>query len=451
VNREKAGRVCAVICNWNKKEYVLACVDSVLRSGYPALDIVVVDNASVDGSAGALEERFPGIGIIRNSENLGGTGGFNTGLRHVLNRGGYDYVWLLDNDVIAAPDALEKLVETITSSPSSPDFGIVGSVILKMDDPGVVHELGGFVDRETFILPLNYHDARVEDLPPRHVEVDYVPACSILVDVNKMREVGIMDEGFFLYYDEVEWCSRFQKKGYKIISTPGSRVWHKGGAGDRINNLPIYFQWRNKFTFFLRLLEEEAERRRFIRTFFDELATAMYTSRFTGKTNAYKTFVWAAADILKGRRGKPDAGRAFPRDAEPFGKFYPGFRRRFPGRVEKMVVLEDRLRYTAALETVVKAFQPLEVRRVSAADEWIGDPVSPGLAVVACDHIFAAPNALETGMEAFLAANDERVCYVDSHSNFFAGFSAMKAERAAYTGYIREMRDVYLPLYMDFL
>jgi GT2 family glycosyltransferase len=448
VKRGKSGGVCAVVCNWNKKDYVLKCVESVRRSGYPSLDIVVVDNASTDGSAAALKARFPGITVIENSENLGGTGGFNTGLRWVLERDTYDYVWLLDNDVTAAPDALEKLVETMTSSP---DFGIVGSVILKMDEPGVVHELGGFVDRETFTLPLNDHDARMEDLPSRHAEVDYVPACSILVDVDKMREIGIMDEGFFLYYDEVEWCSRFQKKRYKIIAAPGSKIWHKGGAGNRGNNLPIYFQWRNKFTFFLRLLEEEAERQRFVHTFFDELVTAMYTSRFTGKVNAYKTFVRAAADILKGQRGKPDGKRVFSRDTEPYGKFYPDFRRRFPGPLEKMIVLEDRLRYRAPLETFVKSFQPSEVIRVSSADEWTGGPVSRGLTVVACDHIFTAPNAIEAEMTAFLAANDGRVCYLDSHSNFFPGYSAMKAERAAYAAYIREMREIYLPLYLDFI
>lgn len=438
-------KVCAVVCNWNKKDYVLKCVESVLQSGYPSLDIVVVDNASTDGSAPALKTRFPDLTVIKNSENLGGTGGFNTGLRYVLNKGGYDYVWLLDNDVVVAPDALEKLVETMTLSPG---FGIVGSVILKMDQPETVHELGGFVDRETFTLPLNYFNANVRDLPREHVEVDYVPACSILVDVHRMKEIGIMDEGFFLYYDEVEWCSRFQKKGYKIISTPHSKIWHKGGAGHRSNNLPIYFQWRNKFTFFLRLLEEESERLRFVHTYFDEWVTAMYTSRFMGKINAYKTFVWAAADILKGLRGKPDSNRVLLRDEEPFGDFYPPFRQSFPDKVDRIVILEDRLKYTAPLEAFVNSFQPREVQRVTAESE---SAFSADLVVVACNHIFTQPNPLESQFEMALVINDNITCFLDCHSNFLSGYFNVRAERWTFEKYLEEIREIYRPLFEDFL
>lgn len=409
------------------------------------MDIVVVDNASTDDSVPALKQRFGDgkIHIIENNRNLGGTGGFNTGLRYVLEQDNYDYVWLLDNDVTVAPDALQKLLDTMTASPKN---GIVGSVILYMDEPETVHELGGFVDKKKFILPLNYHRVKVSQLPQHHEEVDYVPACSILVDVEKIKEVGIMDEGFFLYFDEVEWCSRFQAKGYKILSTPASRIWHKGGAGNRSNNLPIYFQWRNKFTFFLRTLKEKDQRQAFIDTYFEELFTAMYSSRLMEKVNAYQTFVWILTDILRGIRGKPRNNRMLPRDQTPFGILYDDYFKSSP-TIRNMIVLDTEMRFPAPLETFIKKHLPTDgkLTRLTGDSPQSPSANSGDMVVVACNHVLLEPNPLEDFLK------DDNAVFLDSHSNFIPGFKRIKRERQAFKEAYNTALRFYKPVLEDFI
>lgn len=446
--KEHGARVCAVICNWNKKDYVVNCVASVKQSTHKKLDIVVVDNASTDGSVKALKRRYGAIviHIIENSQNLGGTGGFNTGLRYALEVNNYDYVWLLDNDVTVAPDALQKLLDTMIAVPEA---GIVGSVILYMDEPETVHELGGFVDKERFVLPLNYHRVNVSQLPEKHEEVDYVPACSILVDVEKMMKVGIMDEGFFLYYDEVEWCSRFQSKGYKILSTPASHIWHKGGAGNRSNNLPIYFQWRNKFYFFMRTLKGENLRHAFIDTYFQELFTAMYTSRLMGKFNAYQTFVWILTDILRGIRGKPPDNRMLPRDDTTFGTFYDndGFAPFLQSGIRNMIVLDTRMMFPAPLETFIKKHLPEDgtLTRITGRTSSLPSIGKNDLVVVACNHVLMEPNPLEG-----LLLSDQAV-FLDSYSNFIPGRGRVNDERKKFKEAFEAAVRYYKPVLEDLL
>ena len=110
--RQPYPRVGVVIVTWNRKDYVLRLLDSIRRNAYPNWSVLVVDNASSDGSDAAIRREHPWVRCLRNPVNLGGSGGFNTGLRHYLDEG-YDYVWLLDNDVEVEPGALEVLIETL--------------------------------------------------------------------------------------------------------------------------------------------------------------------------------------------------------------------------------------------------------------------------------------------------------------------------------------------------
>ena len=112
-------RVGAVICNFNKKEDVLNCIQSVLESKYTDYDLYVVDNASSDGSAEAIREKYGSqVKVLVNAENLGGSGGFNTGLRKALEKG-YEYLYCLDNDVLVDENAMGELVEFLDTHPDS--------------------------------------------------------------------------------------------------------------------------------------------------------------------------------------------------------------------------------------------------------------------------------------------------------------------------------------------
>lgn len=129
-----------IILNWNGRSDTIECVESCLLSTYPSFRIVVVDNGSSDGSEAALLEKFPYLDIVQTGCNLGYAGGNNRGIRHALANGA-DYVWLLNNDTVVAPDALAELVAMAEATPHS---GMIGSKILFYDRPDTIWFAGGF-------------------------------------------------------------------------------------------------------------------------------------------------------------------------------------------------------------------------------------------------------------------------------------------------------------------
>ena len=132
-----------VICNFNKKEYVLECVQSILESKVHNFDIYVVDNASTDGSVEALEMTYGDqITILANEENLGGSGGFNTGLRVVRDKG-YEYFMCLDDDALVDENAIFELFEYMEANP---DVGMAGCRVYHRQMPDYIQQCGLYID-----------------------------------------------------------------------------------------------------------------------------------------------------------------------------------------------------------------------------------------------------------------------------------------------------------------
>ena len=134
-----------VICNYNKRDFVLECVQSVLESREQNFDIFVVDNASTDGSVEALNNTYKEeITILANSENLGGSGGFNTGLRVVRDRG-YEYFMCLDDDALVDENAISVLYEYMESHPK---VGMAGCRVYHRQLPEYIQQSGLMIDFE---------------------------------------------------------------------------------------------------------------------------------------------------------------------------------------------------------------------------------------------------------------------------------------------------------------
>ena len=213
-------KVAIIILTWNKKEYVLTLLNCIKNLDYKNYDIIVVDNASTDGTVEALKKSFPDIHLIVNTENLGGTGGFNTGMKYALGKGVYKYLWLLDNDVEVDANALTKLVDVLESSP---EIAIAGSAMYDLTNEDKLLELGYFIDLERGRFNNNMPD---EPTKTKFMIVDSVSSCSLCVSTDAIADVGIWDENYFIYCDDVDWNIRFGQKGYKTASVPGSKIWH---------------------------------------------------------------------------------------------------------------------------------------------------------------------------------------------------------------------------------
>ncbi|KHD38322.1 glycosyl transferase [Clostridium acetobutylicum] len=298
-------KLAVVICNYNKKDYLLKCIDSVLESSYKDLDVYVVDNASKDGSSDSVRENFSKkVILINNKQNLGGSGGFNTGIKEALKKK-YKYIMLLDNDVIIEKSAIENSFNYLERNLNT---AVVGSKIYSMDNKDKIQEMGARIDFENFYInPLykGYTDSRNF---PEVVQCDYVPACSMMIRMEALKKVGIMDEGNFIYWDDIDFGYRFKMKGYKVSVYSKSVVWHKMGVAQRINTFGTYYFWRNRINFFIKYIEKD-KIERFSFKIFDEVMQAVYSCNYIGKYNSAITILTAVDDAINNVRGKADENK----------------------------------------------------------------------------------------------------------------------------------------------
>lgn len=299
-----------IICNYNKQDYIVNCIQSILDSSIKNIDIYVVDNASTDNSVMCIKEAFgETIRLLVNSDNLGGSGGFNTGLREVL-KYNYKYVMLMDNDIIADKDAVEELYCFMEDHP---DTGIVGSKVYFMDYPDRIWGYGGVIDFDNYVQVDQYKNCVDGEGIPEVSYCDYVAACSLMARVDAIRKVGLMPENNFIYWDDMEWGYRFNQEGYKVAAWGGSKIWHKGGGRNAGNTFIHYYMWRNRIRFFLNVLPNE-KKEYFAETVLSEMFRMIYSVNLKGEKNIIKTVMHAFDDAVHGVSGRATEGKILPRN-----------------------------------------------------------------------------------------------------------------------------------------
>lgn len=240
--------ICVVICNFNKQNYVLGAIESVQNTAGELADIFVVDNASTDDSATLIRQYYPNIRLEVLKENVGGSGGFAHGMRQAQKMG-YRYIALLDNDAVVLPNTLVGMMDLLANHN---DIGVIGPAICKMDNPEVVQEVGSNVSLKdaTFSFHLNFAGESYSSIAMEPVDCDYVPACCLMTKAEIIERVGVFDEDFFLYWDDIDWCVRVKDAGWRVVAQPRLQALHKGGGANATNTLPRYYYWRNKLSFF---------------------------------------------------------------------------------------------------------------------------------------------------------------------------------------------------------
>ncbi len=210
-----------VVLNWNGWRDTVECLDALRFLRYPNFRVLVVDNASGDGSVAELRARFPELEIIENPANLGFAAGNNVGIRRALTLGA-DYVWLLNNDTAVSSGALGALVELAERDPRA---GVVGSVLREYAVPNNIQAWGGGALRPWLGTTTQFTQARGE--------VDHVIGASMLLRAGMLRAVGPLDEDFFFFMEDTELSLRARRAGWRVRVAPGSWVFHKGGSSLR--------------------------------------------------------------------------------------------------------------------------------------------------------------------------------------------------------------------------
>lgn len=239
--------VTIIILNWNGSNDTLACLHSLAVLDYPSYEVIVIDNGSTDNSIAAIRASYPHLTLIETRTNLGFVGGNNLGLEYA-HKMGVDYALLLNNDTEVAPDFLQKLVDAAETDPA---VGIVGPMIYYFDTPKVIWSAGGEVDWQygnTRMIGIGEIDYGQFDGSTR--PVDFITGCAFLIKISVYEQMGGLDPRFFAYYEEVEWCVRISRAGYRILFVPQSKVWHKISPLARESSPQVhYYMTRNRLLF----------------------------------------------------------------------------------------------------------------------------------------------------------------------------------------------------------
>lgn len=215
--------VSVILVNWNGRNDTLECLHSLAKVSYAPMHIIMVDNASADDSVDAVKREFPSVEVIPNETNLRFAGGNNIGIKHALERGS-DYILLLNNDTTV--DA-EFLTELVKAADADPGIGMVGAKIYYYDDPKRIWFAGGRI--EWWKGWISHIGLREEDRGQYDTAraVDYITGCCLLVKRPVIEKIGNLDEQFFMYGEDVDWCLRVCKAGFRLVYEPKAKIWHK--------------------------------------------------------------------------------------------------------------------------------------------------------------------------------------------------------------------------------
>jgi hypothetical protein len=216
-------RVAIILVNWNGRQVTLDCLTSLRAVSYPNVLTIVVDNNSQDGSVEAIQSAFPEVLILSLPRNLRFAGGNNAGMRKALEQGA-DLVLLLNNDTLIDAECVTALVERMHTDHSC---GMVAPKIYYADDPQRIWFAGGAI---------SFWSGTMRHIGIREIDagqydtsrsIDYASGCCMLTRREVIEGVGMLDESYFMYTEDADWCMRVRLAGYSIVYEPRAKVWHR--------------------------------------------------------------------------------------------------------------------------------------------------------------------------------------------------------------------------------
>ncbi len=224
-------RTLAIVLNWQQAQMTLSCVQSLQSMPESDLDILVIDNGSRDDSINVLKRHQNGFELQVLPHNVGFAAGNNHGLRQAISRE-YDYALLINNDAFAAPDMLSHLLAEVQA-----DIGLLSPKILYDSEPDRIWFAGGRRHPATLDM-LNISQGKL-DHAQRIIshDVDYLLGACLLVNLQAARVVGLLDERYFFYFEDLDWSLRFTEAGYRLRLVADAHVFHRvststGGQDD---------------------------------------------------------------------------------------------------------------------------------------------------------------------------------------------------------------------------
>ncbi len=296
-----APRVSVVILHLNDVEGLLDCLDSLRSVQYPAMDVVLVHNGAYDPE---LERKISSRGgvageIHNTGGNIGFAAGSNAGMRIAFSRGA-DYVLLLNDDTVVAPDFLALLVAEAERDRSA---GMLGPQVLYFSDPRKVSFAGAEFDQPSCMFRFPFADGPALT-SPAPIESSYIAGCAMLVRRELADKIGLLDEKFFLYWEDSDWGLRAKNAGYRCVVVPSAKIWHKVSASSGGGDSPAkaYYKTRGQLLFAER--HAVSARMPLLAGFARDIAWLLIRSRRPGRLRKALACIKAIFDYYTGKTGQ---------------------------------------------------------------------------------------------------------------------------------------------------
>ncbi|MFQ5456683.1 MAG: glycosyltransferase family 2 protein [Nitrospirota bacterium] len=241
--------VTIIILNWNGKDNTIECIESVEKIDYPRYDILLIDNGSDDDSVHtfrSLYKEHTRIKLIENRKNLGFAEGSNIGIREAI-KNKSDYILLLNNDTVVKEDFLGKIVDV---GKTNKKYGIIGPKIYFYGKDNIIYSAGGGVIKrlgQPLHIGLFKEDKGQYN---REGKTGFITGCALLIKREVVEKIGLIDENYFLYFEDLDWNLNAQRKGYLSVFVPDSIIWHKASSSSGYKSPNYYYYMtRNRILF----------------------------------------------------------------------------------------------------------------------------------------------------------------------------------------------------------
>lgn len=286
--------VFVIVLAWNHKEDTREALQSFLLDTYSNKKIIVVDNASTDGTSDMIKSEFEGIEILRSEENLGVSGGYNLGIDYAVSQNA-DYILIANNDIIIDEMMISGLVETLEKYPNA---GIAMPKIFHYyGDRTRLWCTGAHWRKFPPTVKMTDFDRKDWDMGSEPISIDFAPSCVLLLRKQAVEEIGNFDTSYFFYFDDWDFSKRSKQAGHDILFVPTARMWHKVSKSTQKSDKPA--QWWNRMG----------------------KSAALYYMRYHSTIESYTFFLWfIIREILK---GKPKRSISFLNGVIEFRKTQP--------------------------------------------------------------------------------------------------------------------------------
>lgn len=239
--------VCIIILNYKKWQDTIECLAALRKIEYSNFHIILIENGSDNESLEKLREYCQDTNIIYliNSQNQGFAKGNNGGIRYSLDHFGPDYYLLLNNDTVVDPLFLGKLVEAAEKNPHA---GFLGPKEYYYGNPSIIHSAGATI---SLWRGRTYHRGEGEvdhHQYDKQTEVEFITGACVLVPKRVIESIGLLDESYFFFGEDVDWCFQGKKKGFISLYVPDAVIWHKVGASTP-TALHKYYLTKYRFLF----------------------------------------------------------------------------------------------------------------------------------------------------------------------------------------------------------